>query len=329
MEVSEIIEQVDILEYISQFCELEQRSDGEYWGLSPIKEENTPSFSVNTEKQRFYDFSSGVGGNVLDFIKAYHKCDFYKGLRILKEYANLDEEGEEQYCTRLLATSIAKKYKGAKQKERESKAAPMPEDYMDRFEEPGDRLSVWEHEGITRESAARFLVRYDRFSNRLVFPIRDTDGRIINVCGRTLDPDFKTKKLRKYTYFKQLGALDTIYGLSENREDIIQKKEIILFEGSKSVMVANGWGIKNTGAILTSHLNPLQFKILICLGVRIVFALDADVDIRKDANIMRLLPYAQVEWVRNRRNLLDSKDAPVDKGYEVFTVLYDERSRLK
>lgn len=329
MEVSEIIEQVDILEYISQFCELEQRTDGEYWGLSPIKEENTPSFSVNVEKQRFYDFSSGAGGNVLDFIKAYHRCDFYKGLRILKEYANIDEDSEELHCTRLLATSIAKKYKSVRQKEREFKAAPMPDNYMDRYEDPGDKLSAWEREGITKESAAHFLVRYDRFSNRLVFPIRDVDGCIINVCGRTLDPDFKTKHLRKYTYFKPLGALDTIYGLSENREDIIRKKEIILFEGSKSVMIANGWGIKNTGAILTSHLNPLQFKILIRLGVRVVFALDADVDIRKDSNIMRLLPYAQVEWVRNRRNLLDGKDAPVDKGLEIFTVLYDERSRLK
>ena len=89
MEVSEIIERVDILSYISQFCELEERQDGEYWGLSPLKEENTPSFSVNVDKQRFYDFSSGKGGNVLDFIRQYHQCEFFEGLLIFNKYQKI------------------------------------------------------------------------------------------------------------------------------------------------------------------------------------------------------------------------------------------------
>lgn len=59
MEVSDLIQQTDIVEYISQYCTLTERSDGEWWGLSPLKEENTPSFSVNREEQVFYDFSSG------------------------------------------------------------------------------------------------------------------------------------------------------------------------------------------------------------------------------------------------------------------------------
>ena len=63
MEVDDILEQVDILEYISQYCDFEEKN-GEYWALSPFKEEKTPSFSVNTEKQRFYDFSSGAGGKL-------------------------------------------------------------------------------------------------------------------------------------------------------------------------------------------------------------------------------------------------------------------------
>lgn len=94
-------------------------------------------------------------------------------------------------------------------------------------------------------------------------------------------------------------------------------------------MLARGWDIKNTGAVLTSHLNPQQFQILIKLGVRVVFALDSDVDISRDVNIRRLLPYTQVEWVRNRNGLLEDKDAPVDKGLDVFTKLYEERVRLR
>lgn len=327
MEVSEIIDSVDILEYISQFCDLQKKADGEYWGLSPLKEEHTPSFSVNTDKQLFYDFSSGSGGNVLSFICLYYGCSVRRGIDILKKYANIQDD--EQAISRLLSTSIAKRYRNKCAGKKESKSVVLPETYMERYDWNEGKLSVWIAEGISMESLLRFQVRYDPLSDRIVYPIRNTDGGIINISGRTLDKNFKEKKLRKYTYFKPLGILDTIYGLYENRDAILSFKEIILFEGAKSVMMADTWGIKNTGAILTSHLNPYQFQILIRLGVRIVFALDAEVDIRKDCNIMRLLPYAQVEWVRNKNNLLDEKDAPVDKGEEVFRTLYRERRRLR
>ena len=327
MEVSEIIESVDIVDYISQFCDLEERSDGEYWGLSPLKEENTPSFSVSPEKQRFFDFSSGKGGNVLDFICLYNSCDFYKGMKILKNYANVKDD-ENECVKRLNATSIAKKYNQRDKPLRNTTYEILPDDYMKRYEFNEEKLSAWLREGISKEALRRFQVMYDPFSDRVVYPIKNNDGKIINVCGRTLDPDFKLKKIRKYTYFKKFGALDVIYGLSENKQEILSKGEIILFEGAKSVMKAYGWGIKNTGALLTSHLNYSQFKVLIKLGVRIVFALDAEVDITQDANIKKLLPYAQVEWVKNRDFLLDEKDSPVDKGEEVWRNLYERRCRI-
>lgn len=90
------------------------------------------------------------------------------------------------------------------------------------------------------------------------------------MSGRTVDTQWKEKKLRKYTYFKPLGILDTIYGLAENRDYIALKNEIIIFEGAKSVMLAASWGIYNTAALLTSHVNPYQLKILAKLGCRVV-----------------------------------------------------------
>ena len=205
----------------------------------------------------------------------------------------------------------------------------LAQDCMNRFPRDAGKLQVWEEEGITDQSLDKFQVRYDPLSNRLVFPIRNPNGDIINICGRTLDPAYKEKKLRKYTYFQPMGTLDTIYGLWENREAIAAKREIILFEGAKSVMKADTWGIPNTGAILTSHLNPNQFKILIRLGVRVIFALDAEVDICQDKHIRKLLPYVRVEWVQNRNGLLEEKDSPVDKGEAVFRKLYQERSAVR
>ena len=329
MEISEIVDSVDILQYISQFCELTLQRDGEYWGLSPLKHENTPSFSVNTGIQRFYDFSSGRGGNVLDFVRAYYGCGVRRGIEILREYANIPDDGNEPVVTRLLSTSIAQRYRQVLRKQHESKGVILPGTYMDRFDFNEEKLAGWKGEGICDESLKRFQVRYDPVSDRLVFPIRNLKGDIVNVCGRTLDPNFKAKRLRKYTYFKPLGVLDLIYGLHENRKEIVEKREIILFEGAKSVMLADTWGIRNTGAVLTSHLNRCQFDILVRLGVRVTFALDAEVDIRQDENIMRLRRYTEVYWVRNIGGVLDEKDAPVDKGREVFERLYEERRRLR
>lgn len=328
MEVAEILERVDILEYIRQYCDLEKKSDGEYWGLSPFKEEKTPSFSVSQEKQRFYDFSTGTGGNLISFIEQYQHCDFLEALRTLKKYAKITDDTPGE-IKRLEATKIAKKYRKQAPKTKETTYAVLPSDCMERYEFLPEKLQCWVDEGISLETMKQFGVRYDSFSDRIVFPIRNYDGGIINICGRTLDPDFKQKKLRKYTYFKQFGgALDTIYGIAENREAILKAKRVILFEGAKSVMIAHEWGVCNTGAILTSHLNPQQFLFLAKLGASVVFALDKEVDVTEDKQIQRLKRYVNVETIRDTHGLLDEKMSPVDRGKEVFIRLYKERVRV-
>lgn len=326
MEVDDILEQVDILEYISQYCDFEEKN-GEYWALSPFKEEKTPSFSVNTEKQRFYDFSSGAGGNLIHFIRRYNDCSFIDALNILKKYANITEDSEK-VIGRLESTKVAKRFKRKSPTSKESKSVVLPPNYMERYEFNENKLQAWVDEGIDLDTMKKFGVCYDSFSNRIVFPIKNYAGDIINVCGRTLEPDFKEKGLRKYTYFKPLGILDTLFGFSDNKQAIMEKREIIIFEGSKSVMLAHGWGIHNTCAILTSHLNPQQLLFLIKLGIRVVFALDEDVDIREDMNIAKLKRYVRIEWVKNRDNLLSSKMAPVDAGFEVWQKLYERRKPI-
>lgn len=323
MEVEEILEQVDILEYISQYCDFEEKN-GEWWALSPFKDENTPSFSVNTEKQKFYDFSSGAGGNLIHFIRRYNNCGFIEALNILKKYANITYDNGKS-VGRLESTKIAKKFKRSTPNGKESKSVILAPNYMERFEFNEKKLQAWVDEGIDFETMKKFGVRYDSFSDRIVFPIKSYSGEIINVCGRTLDKDYKEKKLRKYTYFKQLGILDTLFGFSDNRQAIMEKREVIIFEGSKSVMLASSWGIHNTCAILTSHLNPQQLLFLIKLGIKVVFALDEDVDIREDINIAKLKRYVKIEWVQNQDNLLSSKMAPVDAGFDVWQTLYERR----
>lgn len=296
-------------------------------GLSPFKSEHTPSFSVRRETNSFYCFASGIGGNVLTFTRYYYKCGYKEAIEHLKEYAGV--KGEVLPRKKLAIVEVAKRFSPPRKTKKEAKPTILPDDYMVRYEKNDEKLAEWEREGISRGSIDRFQVFYDSFSDRLVYPIRDPQGRIVNIGGRTLDPEWKEKKLRKYTYFFGWGVMQTIYGLAENMEYIKEKHEIILFEGCKSVLLADTWGIRNTGAILTSHLNDSQMKILAALGCRVVFALDKDVSIREDRHIARLKQYVNVEYIYDKDDLLDDKDSPVDQGLEVWRKLYEGRLKWR
>ena len=328
MEASEIIDAIDIVEYISQYVDLEQRGR-EYWGLSCFTNENTPSFSVDPDKKVYKDFSSGRGGNLVQFVMDHDNVSVPEAFKILKRYANIKDDDGTQRQKPLEATRIAKRYREKIRKPPKMSATRLPQDCMSQYEFRRDKLKAWVDEGISWETLMACDVRYDAFDNRIVYPIKDYDGNIISICGRTCDPDYKEKRIRKYTYKQQIGTLDTLYGFSDNRDAILEKKEIIIFEGAKSCMKAREWGINNTAALLTSHLSLNQFRFLIKLSsfhsVKIVFALDSDIDISKDENIRRLCAYARVQWVKNRDDLLPPKDSPTDQGREVFENLYARR----
>lgn len=326
MELNELLNSVDIVKYISQFVDLEQKGN-EWWGLSCFKEEKTPSFSVRQEPPVFYDYSSGIGGNLYTFVRKYFNCSGRRAVEIIKEYAGYD--GEIQVRSSILeATTYCKRFLPKQKTEKSSTGTILSDNYMDRYEARDDKLAIWEREGIPRATLDKFQVRYDAFSDRLVYPIRNLSGQIVNVSGRTLDPDYKEKKLRKYTYFFKWGTLDVLFGLFENKKAAIKQQEIIVFEGCKSVMLADSWGIHNTCCLLTSHLNPRQMMMLIQLGCRVVFALDKDVNVRKDENIRKLKDYLDVYIITDRNNLLDEKDSPVDKGQEIFRQLYDKKVKF-
>lgn len=326
MTLSELVDSVDILQYVSQYTEFEEKN-GEYWALSPLKEEETPSFSINTELNRFFDFSSGKGGNILDFIQLYNHCNFGAAADLLRQYAGDNNISPPR--PKISAAQVAKRFSRKTKQRKLSKSSILADDYMTMYENRPDKLAIWRDEGISDTSMARFQVAYDGFSDRIVYPIRNLEGKIINVSGRTVDARWKEKKLRKYTYFKPLGTLDTIYGLAENRAYILDKRQIILFEGAKSVMLADTWGVRNTGALLTSHLNPCQMQILAQLGCQVVFALDKGVNIREDENIRRLRRFVDVAYICDQHGLLDDKMSPVDAGREAWEKLYANRLVLR
>lgn len=297
-------------------------------GLSPFKDENTPSFSVKRDPPFFYCFSSGKCGNILNFIQYYFNCSTIEAVQKIKEYAGIDGEISLPH-EKMAATKDCKKFMRKQSTEKTSKSVVLADNFMERYSSNPEKLAAWESEGISEEVLDKFQVKYDEFSNRLVYPIRNLEGKIVNIGGRTLDPRWKEKELRKYCYFYSWGTIDTIYGISENIDSILEKKEVIIFEGCKSVLLAQSWGIKNCGAILTSHLSRNQMKILARLGCKVVFALDKEVDVLNDRNIQKLKSYVNVFRYVDKDNLLEEKDSPVDKGAEIFNQLYKNIERVR
>jgi DNA primase len=326
LDINELIHSINIVEFISQYVDLQQRGD-EWWGLSCFKDEKTPSFSVREDPPFFFDYSSGISGNIYTFITKYFKCSSRKAIEIMKEYVGYT--GELTSGNTPDVVNVLKKYSRHNNVGKKSLANELSDDYMLRFEKREDKLSEWKSEGISQESLEKFQVRYDALSDRIVYPIKNMDGKIVNIGGRTADPEWKSKGFRKYIYYFPWGTINTIYGASDNWDYINSKREIILFEGCKSVLLADSWGIYNTGAILTSHLSKNQMMLLAKMGVNVVFALDKDVDIRSDKNIQKLKQYVSIYYIYDKGGLLDEKDAPVDKGKEVFEKLYDTRIRLR
>ena len=322
-----------MVEYVSQYTDLTEKG-GEFWGISPFNtNERTPSFSLRKESGYFYDFSAGFGGNLVDFVMAKNDCTVAQAINILKRYAHITEDSDGHPVQRLSMVTVAKKYRPSTRPPPKCTAKILPDNYMERYEFREDKLKPWFDEGIPYDVMWNYGVRYDAFDDLIVYPIRNLDGKIFCVSGRTCDPDYKSKGIRKYTYTTSIGSLPALYGLTENKSAILSSSEALIFEGCKSVLKAVSYGFPNGIALLTSHLSPVQTEALIKLasfhGVRFVFALDADVDIRKDKNIMRLARHAKVEWIKNRDNLLGEKDSPVDKGKDVFEKLYHMREKIR
>ena len=107
--------------------------------------------------------------------------------------------------------------------------------------------------------------------------------------------------------------------------NILEQNEVILVEGEKSVMKLETNNIFNSIAIGTSHISKEQMKILLKLRVNIIMALDKDKDALKDKNFLNLAKYNKCYIMEDTDNLLEEKDAPIDKGVDVFRKIYEKR----
>jgi len=302
--VDEIKQRLDIVEMISGYVPL-QKAGRNYKGLCPFHSEKTPSFIVFPESQNWHCFGAcATGGDIFTFLQKMENLNFSEALRLLA-----DRTGVEL----LPKTQAAEAEDLARQRLREVNAAAagyfhylltksplaagargyverrgLTPDTVELFQlgyapESWDALSNYlmgKGYAMSDLHAAGLIIEregggyYDRFRNRLMFPIHDLKGSTIGFGARALDDS-----MPKYLNSPQtllFNKSETLYGLDLARDTIRQTGTIVVVEGYMDVITAHQHGYKNVVASLGTALTEAQLRLARRFTKRFILALDAD-----------------------------------------------------
>src|SRR3974390_1416121 len=281
------------------------RAGREFKGLSPFNKEKTPSFFVNDQKQAWFDFSSGKNGSVLDFVKQSEGVTFPEAVERLAAMAGMplpkvsreDEEREQRRKSLHEVMELAAKFFEATLA---SRAGAKARGYLaDRGLDPAtqskfrlgyalaDRFALKEHLGaqgvpVPDMIEAGLLIGgddiplpYDRFRDRVIFPIGDLRGGIIAFGGRALEKDAQAKYLNSpETPLFHKGA--NLYNLAPARQAAHDGATVIAVEGYVDVIAMVTAGFPATVAPLGTALTEDQLALLWRMAEEPVLCFDGD-----------------------------------------------------
>ena len=304
--IDDLLNRTDIVDVVSSRVQM-KKAGKNYTACCPFHKEKTPSFSVSPDKQFYYCFGCGAGGNALGFIMDHDNLDFPQAVEELAKAAGMEiprEESGRSHKPRQptdsplypLLTAAADFYRQALKIHPARKAAvdylkgrgltgEIARDFGLGFAPPGwDNLFKHLSNDTLQQKAmidAGLLVenaetgkRYDRFRDRVMFPIRDSRGRIIAFGGRVLGDD-KPKYLNSpETPVFHKGQ--ELYGLFEARKFNRSLDEIIVVEGYMDVIALAQQGLRNAVATLGTATSEEHMKRLFRVVPSVLFCFDGD-----------------------------------------------------
>lgn len=188
----------------------------------------------------------------------------------------------------------------------------------------------WLREGIMPWAAKKFGLAYSYKYHRVVIPIRYwLDGALVGFNQRTTVENYEELGIRKYFLTPSYRKSINLYGLWENREEIEDKKTVVICESEKSVLKRYSRNDGTCVALQGKKLSDEQRRIIIGLNVNeVIIALDNDVPIEEVRHICEQFYHIRnVSYVKDRWNLLGDKDAPADAENKVYNFLMKHRVR--
>jgi len=302
-QVAEIIEKNDIADVISDYIKLDRKSGG-FLGLCPFHKEKTPSFHVNDGKQIFKCFGCGAGGNVVHFIRLAEGLGYVDALLFLADragievrYENSDPQREknDELCRNILSVNknAARFYYDSLKKSERALSylkdrGLLPEtvkkfglgyaqegwssltDYFLSVKTPKDLLVK---AGLTSKSEKKDRY-YDRFRDRLMFPIFDVMGNVIAFGGRRISNDDSQPKYINSAETPVYTKGRHLYGLNFARKS--GSRRVIIVEGYMDCIALHQKGIDWAVASLGTALTQNQARLLKKYFDEVIIAYDAD-----------------------------------------------------
>ncbi|MFC2133021.1 DNA primase [Bacteroidota bacterium] len=305
IKIEEIRSSVSIVDVLSAYVQLKKRGKN-YVGLCPFHQEKTPSFTVSEEKQIFHCFGCHAGGNVFKFLMDYKNVSFVEAVQEVAEQAGISIEYEKGYDAEKqdelevyydINTQAAKYFSAnllqsdpaeharnyltnrniSLQTQRSfgmGYAMPEWDHFLKYAEDKKIDLSLAKTLGLidTRDDGEY----YDKYRDRIIFPIFSPNGRVIAFGGRILNDKEKTAKYLNSPESAIYQKRKSLYGLYHSKEEIRKLDKAILVEGYMDLIALFQHGVKNVVASSGTSLTDEQVQLLSRFTRNIIVLFDAD-----------------------------------------------------
>ena len=314
--IDEVLNRVDIVNIVSQSVTL-KKSGSNLQGLCPFHQEKSPSFSVSETKQFYHCFGCGAHGTAISFLMEYAGLTFVDAIEDLAKSVGLTVPKEVQDITKIVDVQqtlamtqnmekvvvwyqeqLKKNQRAVQYLKSRGLSGEVAKKYAigyvpDAWQNLEAVFGTYDHDetakllvesGMVIQGAAEGSVRakrYDRFRDRIMFPIRNLKGQVIGFGGRILDKgEPKYLNSPETTLFKK-GQ--TLYGLFEARKFIREKSFVLVCEGYMDVVALAQLGFPNSVATLGTACTETHIQMLLRHTDRVVFSFDGDSAGRKAA----------------------------------------------
>ncbi|HII0941286.1 TPA: DNA primase [Staphylococcus aureus] len=305
--INEIKDKTDILDLVSEYVKLEKRGRN-YIGLCPFHDEKTPSFTVSEDKQICHCFGCKKGGNVFQFTQEIKDISFVEAVKELGDRVNVavDIEATQSSSNVQIASddlqmiemheliqefyyyALTKTVEGEQAltylqergftdaliKERGIGFAPDSSHFCHDFlQKKGYDIELAYEAGLLSRNEENFSY-YDRFRNRIMFPLKNAQGRIVGYSGRTY-----TGQEPKYLNSPETPIFQKrklLYNLDKARKSIRKLDEIVLLEGFMDVIKSDTAGLKNVVATMGTQLSDEHITFIRKLTSNITLMFDGD-----------------------------------------------------
>ena len=303
----DLLNRVDIVDVVSKYVQL-KKGGANYSGLCPFHNEKTPSFSVSPAKQFYHCFGCGAHGNAIGFLMAYSALGYVDAVKELAGQVGMQ-----------LPDFRPPTPQEAARKEKETDLYGVMEAAMDFYraelKKSPTAIDYLKRRGLTGEIAARFRIgyspddwqglkapfpkyddkalveaglvienegkRYDRFRDRVMFPIYSARGMVIGFGGRVMgDGEPKYLNSPETPLFEKGREL---YGLVQARDAIRTEGHVLVVEGYMDVVALAQFEVGNAVATLGTATTPVHVQKLLRLADEIIFCFDGDAAGRKAA----------------------------------------------